>query len=146
MRNLSKEELNALFIKILKPHYKYSLWFVIGFGTYIPEDSLWVANERYKQSGKRIMLVNPFGKAWELIRQIEADEDFKIERICNDAMYELGFLGVGWCDENGLSITPKIPLYKYEIPQPEWPELPIEKCSVQVQEPYDLFCTRVINV
>ena len=102
MRNLSKEELNALFIKILKPHYKYSLWFVIGFGTYIPEDSLWIANERYKQSGKRIVLVNPFGKAWELIRQIEVDEDFKIERICNDAMYELGFLVFVWSDEIGM--------------------------------------------
>ena len=143
---MTPEELNALFKKILKPHYKYSLWFVIGFGAHISKDSLWIANERYKQSGKRIVLVNPFGEAWKLIHQIESDEDFKIERICNDAMYELGFLGVGWCDENGLTITPEIPIYEFKIPQPEWPELMIEKCSIQVKEPYDLFYPKVINV
>jgi len=140
------EELNALFKKILKPHYKYSLWFVVGFGAYIPEDSVWIVNERYKQNGKRIVLVHPFGEAWKLIHQIEIEEDFKIERICNDAMYELGYIGVKWCDENGVYLYPKVPSHYFNISQPEWPDTPITKFSVQVNAPYDLFYPKVINV
>lgn len=139
MRPLTSDELSALFKKLFKPHLKYSWWFVIGFSCDIPEDRIWVVNERYLQNDKRIVLINPHGPAYKTIHQIEIDEDFKIERICNAAMYQLQFFGIRWCDDCCIEIIPKQPGYDFHIQTPEWPETAIESYRNQIIEPKDLF-------